>query len=111
MARDKGIKPILTGIWNERRRFCKMFHGVSSFRRLHTAFLNVLQSGAYASSPIFHQPCDTTIRPDGHPFLGTRVGRLEYDNRSLTLPPIDLDPEVAQLVFRVDDLAVMNNSG
>ena len=37
-----------------------MFHGVSSFRRLHTAFLNVLQSGVYASSPIFHQPCDTT---------------------------------------------------
>ena len=33
---------------------------VSSFGRLHTAFLNVLQSGVYASSPIFHQPCDTT---------------------------------------------------
>jgi alkyl sulfatase BDS1-like metallo-beta-lactamase superfamily hydrolase len=37
-----------------------MFHGVSSFRRLHTAILDVLQSGAYANSPIFHQPCDTT---------------------------------------------------
>ncbi|HJP54197.1 MAG TPA: hypothetical protein QF556_05790, partial [Rhodospirillales bacterium] len=38
----------------------KMFHGVSSFWRRQTAFLNVLQSGAYANSPIFHQPCDTT---------------------------------------------------
>ncbi|MDP7098943.1 MAG: hypothetical protein QF511_10625, partial [Rhodospirillales bacterium] len=43
-----------------RRRYCKMFHGVSSFWRRQTAFLNVLQSGAYANSPIFHQPCDTT---------------------------------------------------
>ncbi len=40
--------------------YCKMFHGVSSFWRRQTAFLNVLQSGAYANSPIFHQPCDTT---------------------------------------------------
>jgi ATP-binding cassette subfamily C protein LapB len=38
-----------------------MFHGVSSFWRRQTAFLNVLQSGAYANSPIFHQPCDTTL--------------------------------------------------
>ena len=53
-----------------------MFHGVSSFRRLHTAFLNVLQSGAYASSPIFHQPCDTTrhdITGDGSPELFVTV--------------------------------------
>ena len=56
----QGIEPILTGKWTGRRRCRKMFHGVSSFRRLHTAFLNVLQSGVYASSPIFHQPCDTT---------------------------------------------------
>ena len=57
----QGIEPILTGKWTGRRRCRKMFHGVSSFRRLHTAFLNVLQSGVYASSPIFHQPCDTTV--------------------------------------------------
>jgi transposase InsO family protein len=38
-----------------------MFHGVSSFQRLDTAFLNVLQLGAYANSPILHQPCDTTL--------------------------------------------------
>jgi len=57
----QGIEPILTGKWNGGRRCCKMFHGVSSFRRLHTAFLNVLQSGAYASSPNFHRPCDTTF--------------------------------------------------
>jgi len=56
----QGIEPIVTGKWNGRRRRCKMFHGVSSFRRSHTAGLNVLQSGAYAGSPIFHQPCDTT---------------------------------------------------
>ena len=56
------IKPIFTGEWNGGRRCCKMVHGVSSFRRLHTAFLNVLQSGAYADSPIFHQPYDTTPR-------------------------------------------------
>ena len=29
----------------------RIFHGVHSFRRLQTAFLNVLQSGAYAVSP------------------------------------------------------------
>ena len=59
----QGIEPILTRKWTGRRRCRKMFHGVSSFRRLHTAFLNVLQSGVYASSPIFHQPCDTTCIP------------------------------------------------
>ena len=44
-----------------------MFHGVGSCRRLHTALVNVLQSGAYANPPIFHQPCDTTESsgPDG----------------------------------------------
>jgi hypothetical protein len=56
----QGTEPIPTGKWTGRRRCCKMFHGVSSFRRLHTVFLNVLQSGIYADSPIFHQPCDTT---------------------------------------------------
>ncbi len=39
----------------------KMFQGVSSFRRLQTAFLRVSQPGAYASLPILHQPCNTTI--------------------------------------------------
>ena len=38
----------------------KMFHGVSSFRRLQATFLRVSQPGAYASFPILHQPCDTT---------------------------------------------------
>ena len=52
-----------------------MFHGVSSFRRLHTAFLNVLQSGAYANSPIFHQPCDTTLKhePALHVYYATKT--------------------------------------
>ncbi len=30
------------------------------FQRLHAACLNVLQTGVYANSPIFHQPYDTT---------------------------------------------------
>ena len=43
-----------------------MFHGVSSFRRLQTAFLRVSQPGAYASFPILHQPCDTTLTNADH---------------------------------------------
>ena len=34
------IEPILTGKWNRGRRCFRMFHGVSSFRRSHTAGLN-----------------------------------------------------------------------
>ncbi len=56
------ISPIHGGHRADDRFQDRMFHGVSSFRRLQTAFLNVLQSGAYAVSPIFHQPCDTTVR-------------------------------------------------
>ncbi len=75
----QGIEPILTGKWNGGRRCCKMFHGISSFRRLHTTFLNVLQAGAYANPPIFHQPCDTTgeqaIITDGAPEIITKAPR------------------------------------
>ena len=76
------IKPIFTGEWNGGRRCCKMVHGVSSFRRLHTAFLNVLQSGAYADSPIFHQPYDTT-RQDRCVFWRSQ---LDCQRRSKSTP-------------------------
>ena len=53
------IDPILTGKWNWGHRCCRMIHDVSSLGWPHTVFRNVLQSGAYANSPIFHQPCGT----------------------------------------------------
>jgi len=38
--------------------------------------VNVLQSGAYANSPIFHQPCDTTAERFGVDYHERSVGKL-----------------------------------
>ncbi len=64
-----------------------MFHGVSSFWRRQTAFLNVLQSGAYANSPIFHQPCDTT----DHSAITYLMGP---DGKFIRHFPYGIDPKI-----------------
>ena len=71
----------------------KMFHGVSSFRRLHTAFLNVLQSGVYASSPISHQPCDTTANHLSKFNGGIKLSIGEQPGVSSDLGPVELKLE------------------
>ena len=80
--RFQRIEPSVTGIWNRRRRCFKMFHGVSSFRRLQTAFLRVSQPGAYASFPILHQPCDTTGK---NAIKWTRLSCRKFRNNEIRL--------------------------